>query len=65
MFMAMSATVILAAPLDAAAQAGKIPRIGWLMGGSPSSHGAFLAAFRQGLRDVGYTEGQNIAIEPR
>jgi putative tryptophan/tyrosine transport system substrate-binding protein len=52
-------------PLAAGAQAGKMPRIGWLMGGSPSSHSVFLDAFRQGLRDVGYTEGKNIAIEPR
>ncbi len=64
--LAVALTVSLfLAPLAAEAQAGKIPRIGWLMGGSPNSHGAFLAAFRQGLRDVGYTEGQNIAIEPR
>jgi len=56
---------IFVVPLAAEAQAGKIPRIGWLMGGSPGTHGVFLAAFRQGLRDVGYTEGQNITIELR
>src|SRR5438128_842077 len=43
---------------------GKVPRIGFLFFGSlgPSRE---LDAFRQGLRELGYTEGQNIAIEYR
>jgi putative ABC transport system substrate-binding protein len=51
-------------PLAAEAQsAGRVPRVGVLMAGSPS--GAFLTQFRQGLRELGYIEGQNIAIEQR
>ena len=43
--------------------AGKIPRIGVLNAGASSSIPARLGAFRQGLRDLGYIEGQNIIIE--
>ena len=55
----------LALPLAAEAQqAGKVPRIGFLFFGSPGPSPE-LDAFRQGLRELGYTEGQNIAIEVR
>jgi ABC-type uncharacterized transport system substrate-binding protein len=58
--------LVLAAPLTTEAQrAGRAPRIGALMDGSFESRRTFLDAFRQGLRDVGYTEGQNIVIESR
>jgi putative ABC transport system substrate-binding protein len=57
---------LLAAPLAAEAQpAAKLARIGWLSPGSTSSHGPFLAAFQEGLRELGYMEGKNIAIEYR
>ena len=46
-----------------AQQLTKIPRIGVLVAGSPSS--IQIEAFRQGLRDFGYVEGQTIAIEYR
>ncbi|MDP1682454.1 MAG: ABC transporter substrate-binding protein [Burkholderiales bacterium] len=45
--------------------ADRTPRIGWLNPGSPTSHGALYAAFKQGLRERGYIEGQNIVIEQR
>ena len=49
-----------------AMQAGdKVPRIGWLNPGSVASQGALYAAFKQGLRERGYIEGQNIVIEQR
>jgi putative tryptophan/tyrosine transport system substrate-binding protein len=48
-----------------AQQPAKIPRIGWLTGGSLSSQGARHDAFRQGLRELGYVEGKNIVIEWR
>ena len=58
---------ILMAPLAAEAQpAGKVHRIGWLSGAyPPSGPDASLQAFLQGLRDLGYVEGQNITIESR
>src|SRR5262245_43582356 len=61
---------VLAAPLPADAQpAGKIRRIGFLTMASPpessADSAARVAAFRQGLREFGWIEGQNIAIEYR
>ncbi len=53
---------LLAAPLAAEAQqAGKIPRIGYLGGGDSPLHDEF----RRKLRDLGYTERQNIVVEYR
>jgi putative ABC transport system substrate-binding protein len=45
----------------------KVPRVGYLLGGSHSDpqRQRLLEAFRQGLRELGYVEGQNIAIESR
>jgi putative tryptophan/tyrosine transport system substrate-binding protein len=55
----------LALPLAVEAQqSGKVPRIGFLFFGSPGPSRE-LDAFRQGLRELGYTEGQNIVIEVR
>ena len=55
-----------AAPLTAhAQQTGKIPRIAVLSVAPPSSRTPSLEALRQGLRELGYVEGKNIAIEYR
>jgi putative ABC transport system substrate-binding protein len=55
---------VLVAPITAKAQPpGKVPRVGVIGERSPTD--PFLAAFRQGLRELGYTEGQNIIIEYR
>jgi len=57
---------LLAAPLAAEAQApAKVPRIGFLTARSPTDLPHHLEAFRQGLRELGYVEGQTIAIEYR
>jgi len=58
---------LLAAPLAAEAQqqAGKVYRIGLLMPVSPAAAASNIEAFRQGLRERGYVEGQSIAIESR
>jgi putative tryptophan/tyrosine transport system substrate-binding protein len=54
---------LLAAPLAGGAQQpAKVPRIGILSAGAASTREA---AFRQGLRDLGYSEGQNVLIEAR
>jgi putative tryptophan/tyrosine transport system substrate-binding protein len=53
---------LLVAPLFAKVQRpGGIPRIGVL--GPISANDSTTEAFRQGLRDLGYVEGQNIRIE--
>jgi putative ABC transport system substrate-binding protein len=51
--------------LAEAQQSKKVPRIGYLSVLSPSSDSARLEAFRQGLRELGYVEGQSLTIEPR
>jgi putative tryptophan/tyrosine transport system substrate-binding protein len=44
----------------------KIPRIGYVSGGGNTSNpGPYVEALRQGLRDLGYVEGKNFAIEYR
>ena len=48
-----------------AQQPGKVARIGYLSPGSPTTFTRFDEAFRQGLRELGYVEGQNIVIEYR
>jgi putative ABC transport system substrate-binding protein len=58
--------VALAAPLAVEAQpVGKIPRMGFLGPSANSTGGHLVRAFQQGLRDLGYREGQNILIEYR
>ncbi len=54
---------LLAAPLAAEAQAaGRIPRVGVLRAGAPD---LVIEAFRQGLRDLGWVEGQTVTLEYR
>ena len=63
-FMAMMAGGLLAAPLAAEAQQKAMPVIGVLNTRWPSpSSGRFMGAFRQGLSEAGFAEGQNVVIE--
>ena len=57
---------LLAAPPATPAQhPAKVPRIGYLAGESPGTRSHLLDAFREGLSDLGWVEGQNIVIEYR
>jgi ABC-type uncharacterized transport system substrate-binding protein len=57
--------VVLLAVAAEAQQPKKVPQIGFLFVSSLSSNSARIEAFHQGLRDLGYVEGKNIAIEWR
>ena len=49
-------------PLAARGQQPAMPVIGFLSSRSPTESTAVVAAFRQGLREAGFVEGQNLAI---
>jgi putative tryptophan/tyrosine transport system substrate-binding protein len=51
--------------LAAGAQTRAIPRIGYLASSGPAMTGRMVAALRQGLRDLGYIDGQTITVEVR
>ncbi|HEX4410043.1 MAG TPA: ABC transporter substrate-binding protein [Xanthobacteraceae bacterium] len=52
-------------PLTAKAQQTAIPVVGFLSSGWSDAYAPMVDAFRQGLREFGYIEGQNVAIEYR
>ena len=52
-------------PLGATGVTATIPVIGFLAGGSPDAYSRITAAFLQGLKESGYVERQNVAIEYR
>jgi len=65
-FVGAVAGALLALPLTIEAQqAGKVPRIGYLVQNSAETSQRTHAALREGLRERGWVEGQNIVIEVR
>jgi|SRR5215831_13934923 len=65
-FLTLVGGSVLAAPLAAETQpAGTVRRIGYLAAGSAKVNVNYVDAFRQGLRELGWVEGQNIVVEYR
>ena len=65
LFYALPALILATIHLAEAQQPKKVPRIGVLVNGTPSSHKSTIDEFRQGLNDLGYVEGQNFLLEVR
>src|SRR5262249_29442367 len=65
-FLATLGGAAVAWPLTAhAQQPARVPTVGFLVAGTPSTHGQWLAAFVRRLGELGWVEGRNIAIEVR
>jgi len=50
-------------PLAAVAQQSALPVVAFVRDGSPEANARYLAAFRKGLNESGYVEGQNVTVE--
>jgi ABC-type uncharacterized transport system substrate-binding protein len=64
-FWLLITVLLITAPAAEAQQAKKVPRIGLLIPASASATAHMVEAFRQGLREHGYVDKQNLTLEPR
>src|SRR5713226_3152997 len=64
-FVAQLGAAVLAWPLAALAQRPAVPVVGFLNTGSPSERAHHMEAFRRGLKEGGYVDGKQVAIEYR
>ena len=63
--VAIGVTFVMCGAVAQAQQRGKVPRIGFLGNSTAALEANLVGPFRDGLRDLGYVEGQNILIEYR
>jgi putative ABC transport system substrate-binding protein len=64
-FITASGGAAIAWPAASRAQQPAMPVVGFLQPGSPADSGHFAAAFLNGLRELGYVEGNNLRVEYR
>ena len=63
--LAFSATLLALCSFGEAQQENKVPRIGFLGNSNATLEANLIGHFHEGLRDLGYVEGQNLLIEYR
>src|SRR5215475_6454144 len=61
----LGGVAVTTVPLAARAQQAVMPMVAFLNSSSPDGYVPMVAAFRQGLKEAGYLEGQNVAVEYR